>query len=131
MLSVDTCFSGVYTPAYSRMFAAPRAATSGEFTTHSSAVPATPLATPKPAACSTEILPLGSGRVLVRAMRPSVLVSYTWLNVLADAEHRKVPTPRAATEAPVLNDKGAPASRNPPAALPTTSADSRALDSSL
>ena len=100
------------------MFAAPKPAVNGLVNAASKAVEATPLATPNMAACAVLIRPVGSGRFFVRTISASYSCSIVWLKVFAEHAARLVPTVTAARAGQAI---GAPAKRNPPVVVATTS----------
>lgn len=90
----DTRFSGVYAPAYSAIFAAPKNATVGFTPRYSAAVPVTAHPTANRTAARVLRSRRTRGRVRVRLMRASVSGSYSMLSAFAAAEQSVVPVVR-------------------------------------
>mmetsp|Transcript_32466 Transcript_32466/g.70927 ORF Transcript_32466/g.70927 Transcript_32466/m.70927 type:complete len:254 (-) Transcript_32466:55-816(-) len=79
-------------PAYKPMLPAPSAAVKLLVFQASNDTPPTPMRAANAAACLGPTRPEGSGRIIVRFIIRSFLISINWLQVFAQAEHIIVPT---------------------------------------
>ena len=86
-----TCFKGVYTHAYNKIFPLPNIAVVSFVYSFKYHVPQIPLVTANAIAFPTDNLPLGNGRRIVLAIIPSCFLSSIWFKLFAENAHKAVP----------------------------------------
>jgi hypothetical protein len=86
-----TCFKGVYTNAYNKMFPPPNIAVVSFVYSFKYHVPEIPLAAANAIAFPNDNLPLGKGLRIVLAIIPSCFFSKIWFKLFAENAHNAVP----------------------------------------